>query len=147
MIDRLAASSVRRPSALRSLPVLASETGLAVPTLTQLVSFLRLAGIVKQRSRGGGLALTRPASEISLLDVIHAIDGHTLWRRCLLGLPECTDAAPCPVHSTWKAARTALEKHLEGQSIADLTRALKKRRRLGRGRRRSRRRGLRPGPK
>lgn len=137
MIDRLAASSVRRPSAVRSLPVLAAETGLALPTLTQLVSFLRLAGIVRQRGRGGGLALTHPASEISLLDVIHAIDGHTLWRRCLLGLPECTDAAPCPVHPAWKAARAALEKHLEGQSVADLTRALTKRRRLRRSRRRS----------
>ena len=138
MIDRLAASSARRPSALRSLPTLAAETGLALPTLTQLISFLRLSGIVRQRGRGGSLGLTRPASDISLLDVVHSIDGHTLWRRCLLGLPECTDAAPCPVHPTWKAARADLEKHLESQSVADLTRALQQRRRLRRGRRRPR---------
>ena len=134
VMERLAAASLRRPSSGRSLQGIAEETGLALPTLTQLVSFLRLAGLVSQRGRSGNLRLTRDASGISVLDVIRAIDGTRLWRRCLLGLAECSDIAPCPVHVAWKVARTQLERHLGNESVANLARAVSRRRR-------SRRRG------
>ncbi len=131
-MERLAAASLRRPSAGRNLQGIAEETGLALPTLTQLISFLRLAGLVSQRGRSGALRLTRDASGISVLDVIRAIDGSGLWRRCLLGLAECSDTAPCPVHVAWKAARTQLERHLASESIANLARAVSRRRRARR---------------
>lgn len=131
-MERLAASSLRRSSAGRSLQGVAEDTGLALPTLTQLVSFLRSAGLVSQRGRPGVLRLGREASDISVLDVIRAIDGSGLWKRCLLGLAECSDAAPCPVHFAWKAARGELERHLASQSITDLARAVARRRRLRR---------------
>ena len=131
-MERLAAASLRRSSAGRTVQGVAEETGLALPTLTQLVSFLRSAGLVSQRGRTGVLRLGRKASDISVLDVIRAIDGSGLWKRCLLGLAECSDAAPCPVHFAWKAARGELERHLASQSIADLARAIARRRRLRR---------------
>lgn len=133
-MERLAAASLRHAGSGRSLQGLADETRLAVPTLTQLVSFLRRAGLVWQRGRSGGLRLKREAPAISVLEVIRAIDGAGLWRRCLLGFAECSDAAPCPVHPAWKAARAELERHLASQSIADLARAIARRRR-GRGQR------------
>jgi DNA-binding IscR family transcriptional regulator len=67
-----------------------------------------------------------------LLDVVRATDGTGLMRRCLMGLPECSDAAPCSVHAVWKKAREEVEQHLGTQSIADLTRALAARRRAAR---------------
>ena len=130
VMERLAAASLRRKGSGRSLQGVAEETGLALPTLTQLLSFLRPAGLVSQSGRSGTtLRLARDASGISVLDVIHAIEGTALWRRCLLGLAECSDTAPCPVHVAWKAARAQLERHLASESIASLARSVSRRRR------------------
>ena len=132
VMERLAAASLRHSGSGRTLQVLSEETGLALPTLAQLISFLRSAGLVSQRGRSGVLRLGRAASGISVLDVIRAIDGSGLWKRCLLGLAECSDTTPCPVHFAWKAARGELERHLASQSITDLARAVARRRRLRR---------------
>ena len=59
-----------------------------------------------------------------MLDVVTAIDGRQLWTRCLLGLAQCSDETPCPAHSVWKEARGMLERQLESQSIADLSRVV-----------------------
>jgi len=127
-MERLAAASLRHPSSGRSLEGIAEETGLDLPTLTQLITFLRQSGLVSQR-RSGILRLARDASAISVLDVIRAIEGSGIWRHCLLGLVECSDKAPCPVHATWKVARAQLERHLAGESIVSLARAVSARRR------------------
>jgi DNA-binding IscR family transcriptional regulator len=63
---------------------------------------------------------------------VRATDGTGLMRRCLMGLPECSDAAPCSVHAVWKNAREVIERQLGRQSIADLARALAVRRRAAR---------------
>ena len=122
-MERLTAASFRHPGAGRTVAGIAEETGLDLPTLTQLITFLRQAGLVSQR-RSGILRLARDASAISVLDVIHAIEGARIWRHCLLGLATCSDKAPCPVHATWKVARSQLEHHLAGESIVSLARAV-----------------------
>jgi Rrf2 family transcriptional regulator, iron-sulfur cluster assembly transcription factor len=127
-MERLTAGALARAGSVRNPYALAAETGLSVPGLNQVVHFLQRAGLVKQNP-SGGVRLARPATEISVLAVVRAIDGAGLWGRCLLGLAECTDDAPCPAHPAWKKARRMLERHLESQSIADLTRAVAQRRR------------------
>jgi Rrf2 family transcriptional regulator, iron-sulfur cluster assembly transcription factor len=139
VMERLASATLGRPGSGRSLSALASESGMALPTLKQLAYFLRLAGIMSRRGPPGALQLARPPSEISMLEVIRAIDGAGLWRHCLMGLAECSDAAPCPVHTAWKSARRVLEQHLEAQTIADLTRAVALKRRVRQSRASSRR--------
>jgi Rrf2 family protein len=132
IMERLAAAELGRRGSVRSLDSLAKETSMAMPTVAQVVSFLGLAGLVAERRSPPGVRLARPVSDISLLDVVRATDGTGLMRRCLMGLPECSDAAPCSVHPAWKKAREMLERHLDSQSIADLTRALAARRRAAR---------------
>ena len=131
VMERLAAAELGRRGSARSLDSLARETGMAMPTVTQVVSFLKLAGLVAERRSPPppGVRLGRPVADISLLDIVRATDGTGLMRRCLMGLPECSDDAPCSVHPVWKKAREVLEEHLGRQSIADLTRALAARRR------------------
>lgn len=128
IMERLAAAAVRRPGSFRSENVLAGETGLSLPELVQVVHFLRLAGLVEtSRGRAAGIRLARPASRVSLLEVVRAIDGTGLWARCILGLEECSDSMPCPAHPVWKQARSLLEEHLDSQSLVDLTRAVTRR--------------------
>ena len=128
-MERLAAWSVRRPSSVRHLSVLATETGLSQPVIEQVVHFLELANLVKApRGLAGGIRLARPANRISLLEVVKAVDGTGLWRRCILGLEECSDEMPCPAHPVWKMTRALLEDYFDGQSIADLSGAVARRR-------------------
>ncbi len=137
-MEKLATASIRRPGSGRSLDGIAEETGLDLPTLTQLVTFLRQADLVSQRGHSGALRLSRDASTISVLEVILAIEGSGIWKHCLLGLAACSDSSPCPVHVAWKVARTRLERHLAGESIMNLARAVAvRRRRRGRPFRRS----------
>jgi len=132
VMERLAAASRRRRGASKTLAVLAEEIGMSRPALDQVVHFLRLAGLLEApRDPSAAVRLARPAQEISLLAVVRAIDAAGLWGRCILGLQECSDAAPCPAHPAWKTARAMLEQHLDSQSLADLTRAVHRRRRAG----------------
>lgn len=143
VMERLAAASVRRPGSVRTLDALGAETGASGPALEQVINLLRFAGLLEAPPRGlpGSVRLARPASKISMLEVVRAIDGTGLWGRCILGLAECSDVTPCPAHEVWKKTRAVLEQQLESQSIADLARTVGQRRRTRRARtpRRSRR--------
>lgn len=129
VMERLAAAAIQRPGSVRKLDALAAETGTTIPTLEQVAYLLRLAGLLDAPpDRPGGIRLSRPASQISVLAVVLAVDGAGLWKICILGLAKCSDDAPCPAHSVWKKTREVLWQHLESQSLADLTRVMAKRR-------------------
>ena len=100
---------------------LAREVGISATSLAQILHHLRKAGIlVARRGPAGGVMLSKPASRISVLEVVRAVDGFGLAGRCVLGFSECSDRTPCPAHPVWKRARTLLEQQLERRSLADL---------------------------
>lgn len=76
---------------------------------------------------GGGYAITRDPKDISLLDVIQAVDGLDTFAGCILGLSECNAKAPCPLHHAWARAKDGLMEELESQSLQDLIDTTKKR--------------------
>jgi Rrf2 family transcriptional regulator, iron-sulfur cluster assembly transcription factor len=131
VMERLAASSLDG-RAVQEFSRVAADTGLSVPAVMQVAHFLQRAKLVKPQGIAG-VALARSPAAISMLDVVRAIDGSGPWKRCLLGLAQCSDEAPCPAHFVWKRARGMLERQLEKQSIADLAQAI-----LEKGRRRMR---------
>ncbi len=128
-MERLAATAARRPGSIRKTAALAEETGLPAPDLEQVLGILQLSGLLEAPPGSGGVRLSRPPSQISLLQVVRAIDGTGLWGRCILGLEECSDTMPCPAHVVWKQTRELLEQHLDRQSLVDLTLAVTRRRR------------------
>ncbi|MDD4196711.1 MAG: Rrf2 family transcriptional regulator [Syntrophorhabdaceae bacterium] len=66
-------------------------------------------GIVKSyRGTGGGFMLGRPAGDITLLDIVEAVDGPILGNTCLLGKGTCSRDTTCPVHPVWKDVRQEL---------------------------------------
>lgn len=69
--------------------------------------------------RLGGYRLARPASEISLLDVITAVEGDARRRACVLrGIP-CGSDGYCAVHPVFMAAQDAMLEHLAAATLAD----------------------------
>ncbi len=90
--------------------------------LAKIVSQLSVAGVV-QTSRGarGGVSLARSADEISLLEVVEAIDGPIMLNECVFDANACVFGDDCPVHDVWCNAQKTLVKTLSGTTFAALT--------------------------
>jgi Rrf2 family protein len=96
-------------SARASTQEIADRQNIPAPFLAKIISQLSLSGLVTTfRGAGGGVSLARPASEISLLQVIEALDGPVRLNRCLIEPSACPRDEHCPVHHIWAKAQTEL---------------------------------------
>jgi Rrf2 family protein len=95
--------------------------------LAKIFQALAKAGVVKShRGAKGGFSLARPASEITVRDVIEAVEGPVLLNVCLAGPGECTRDQICPMHSMWSEAQEKMMSVLAHSNFADLARAAAK---------------------
>jgi Rrf2 family protein len=78
-------------------------------------------GILKAVSGpGGGYQFFVHPKKIPLLDVIEALDGKESYLKCVMGMPQCDQNNPCPMHDTWKDLRQRLSKEFKTTSVFDL---------------------------
>ncbi|HJP13403.1 MAG TPA: Rrf2 family transcriptional regulator, partial [Nitrospinota bacterium] len=83
--------TVNSDSELIRTQEIAEAEGLPAPFLAKLLQQLARSGIlVSVKGPKGGFGLARPPKEISLLEVVTAIDGEDGFMRCAIGLAECT---------------------------------------------------------
>ena len=100
---------------------IAERQNIPAPFLAKIISQLSLSGLVSTyRGSGGGVSLARPASEISLLQVIEALDGPLRLNRCAIEPDACPRNGHCPVHHIWAKAQTDLTSLLGGTTFDDL---------------------------
>ena len=93
----------------------ASQRLLPQPFVRRVVSKLVAAGIVETvRGAGGGIRLAKPASAISLLDVVNALEGGLVLNRCVETPQACPLSTVCPVQRTWTGATELLQDYLAG---------------------------------
>lgn len=87
---------------------IAKEQQIPHSFLAKIVSQLSVAGLL-QTSRGarGGVSLARTPDEISLLEVIEAIDGPILLNECV-GNGTCSFGDDCPIKPIWCDAQAEL---------------------------------------
>jgi Rrf2 family protein len=100
----------------------AQEMKIPPSFLAKIISQLSIAGLL-HTSRGarGGVTLAREAKDISLLDVVEAIDGPILLNECV-GDPEgCTFSEECLVHPIWVEAQQSLVKRLRDTKFDSLS--------------------------
>lgn len=83
---------------------------------------LRRHGLVNSTmGPGGGFTLSRRAEKIKLKDVFRATEGMVNeTRHCVLGLANCDDKNPCPMHNDWKRYRNKFSLKIENVTIAEL---------------------------
>lgn len=89
---------------------IAQEQGIPPSFLAKIVSQLSVAGIL-QTSRGarGGVSLARPAEQISVLEVVEAIDGPILLNDCVADDGAgCQFGQECPMRPVWCDAHREL---------------------------------------
>jgi len=87
--------------------------------LAKIVSQLSIAGLI-HTSRGarGGVSLAKPADEISILDVVEAIDGPIFLNECTGNSTSCPFLSSCPLREVWREARTDLVDKLSGATFS-----------------------------
>lgn len=99
----------------------ASTTRVPLPYLAKIMQSLARGGLVASRKGpGGGVALRRGAAQITLAQIVDAVDGDGAFTGCLLGLPRCSDASPCAVHEVWKTLRETLRQELHELTLAEI---------------------------
>jgi Rrf2 family protein len=104
---------------------LSDELDLSFHFLTKIMQLLTEAKILESfRGPNGGVGLARPARQITLVDVIAAVDGMALFTDCALGLPGCGEKTPCPLHAAWAKRREDLKRMFEKTTLASLAKEL-----------------------
>jgi Rrf2 family iron-sulfur cluster assembly transcriptional regulator len=92
--------------------------GISLSYLEQLFSNLRKSGLVKGvRGPGGGYRLARPASEISIAQIITSVDENVDVMRCH-GQGDCQDGERCLTHELWYDLSERLYNFLDGITLA-----------------------------
>ena len=80
------------------------------------------------KGRGGGFRFSQDPSQIKVADVVAALDGGDISKQCVLGLDECNDQMPCPMHDVWTVFRKSLTERIYAMTVADLGRNLRDKR-------------------
>ncbi len=100
---------------------IAEETQLPHPYLAKIIHTLARRGlVVTRRGVGGGVALARDPSDITLYDIAYALDDPLLEERCMLGAATCSDERACPAHAFWTKHREEQITFLRESTLADV---------------------------
>lgn len=84
--------------------------------------------VVSHRGKEGGFELARPAAQISLLDVLVAMEGPLCLNVCLLSGEACERRAWCAAHLVWAEAQKRMAAVLGAASLEELARVSDSRR-------------------
>lgn len=101
--------------------VIAEEMHMSRMFLSRINSQLSNAGLINtRRGARGGIMLAKAPSEISVYDVLVAIDGPVELMHCTQNPDDCTLSDCCPLRSFWLETQEVLIKHMQDTSIQDL---------------------------
>ena len=76
--------------------------------------------IGSMKGPNGGFYIDKKHKNITLIDIVNAIDGDKIFNGCGLGLKECSEKKPCPIHLRFKIIRAMIKKMLETTTIEQL---------------------------
>lgn len=116
-----AAARAALESRLMSTAQVAQATGIPAPTVAKLMGQLGRAGLLtSQRGVAGGFALSRPAAEISLADIVEAIDGPISLTHCGQEGADCDLSHNCAVRPHWAPVNRAVKAALADVRLSEL---------------------------
>lgn len=88
----------------------AKEIDSPEPFTAKIMQVLTKNGIIESaKGLGGGFNISNEAiKSIKLIQIVDAIDGDAVYKGCGIGLKECSEIRPCPVHNEFKKIRELL---------------------------------------
>jgi len=89
--------------------------------LTKVLQQLTEADLLESmKGPKGGVRLVHATDEVSLVEIVAAIDGMDILTECALGLPGCGSEKPCPIHDKWADTRDEIRKMLSETTLQEL---------------------------
>ena len=117
----LMASLSQDEGAMLSAQVLAERTRLEAPTVSKLLKQLAQANLVMStRGVSGGYRLARPAADISIADIIAAIEGPLGMTECSIHSGLCGRENYCTVSSNLRQISAAVESALRAVTLVEM---------------------------
>lgn len=100
---------------------MASAIDVSQALLAKIFQNISKVGLVKSyRGVGGGFMLGRPAEEISMLEIVEAVEGPIILNRCLLRPGTCGRDAECTVHPVWREVQEKMREILGNVTLKHL---------------------------
>jgi FeS assembly SUF system regulator len=114
-----------RNGATRSARELAARSRLPQPTVSKLLKALAHGGLLETR-RGvrGGFTLAKPAEQVTVADIIAALEGPIGITECTAHPGQCGVEPLCPVRTNWRKINRAVLDALRGISLAEMARPI-----------------------
>ncbi|MDY7032336.1 MAG: Rrf2 family transcriptional regulator [Thermodesulfobacteriota bacterium] len=102
------------------LKTIEKNQGISRKYLTQLMSGLKLAGLVRVvRGKNGGYMLSRPPSEITLADILFSVEGDMSLVDCVQDQRLCYRSDECLAIPTWLELSQLIKDYLKSITLAD----------------------------
>ena len=109
------------PNKISLLSEIAAAVDVPQTFLAKIFQQFSKTGIVKSfRGTGGGFLLASPPEEITLLQVVEAVEGPILPNRCVLKAGECERDVSCTVHPVWHQVQQKVRGILSNITLKDL---------------------------
>ena len=113
-------ASVESGESSQTVGQIAAGTRVPAGYLSKVLQSLSRAGLItSQRGLGGGFRLVKTAQEISILEVVQAVDPIQRIRTCPLGL-DAHGVNLCPLHRRLDDAMALIEEQFHATTIAEL---------------------------
>jgi len=104
-----------------SIGDISAEKNIPEPFLRKLFKPLVQQGIINStRGVAGGVRLARKPEDITVLEVVEALEGPLALNECLLADTACEFLAECGMHDVWEEAQAAMAKVLRSKNLNDL---------------------------
>lgn len=108
-----------------SCSTLAERAPLPLPTVRKVCKQLAQEGLlVSHQGAHGGYELARPLEDVTVAEVISAMEGPIAVTLCSEGTGECEIEDACPTSNNWKVINAAIRSALDGLTLADMQRPL-----------------------
>lgn len=109
-----------------SLKQVAAAIDSPVAFTAKILQLLARNGIIESvKGPTGGYEIPKDQlSRVHLSDIVKAIDGDKVYRGCALGLKNCNEKKPCPMHFQFKTIRDELKEMLQSTTVQDLANEL-----------------------
>jgi Rrf2 family protein len=119
--------ALRPGGEMTSIRDLASRLNIPYHFLGKTLQDLTRKGLLQSlKGPTGGFSLAIPSTEITLFQIVEAVDGIEFTRSCVLGFRECSSENPCAVHESWTVLREGTVAMLKRRNIGELARTMER---------------------
>ena len=97
-------------------------------TVGKILQTLVRQGVINSfKGPSGGFYISKEQCKQTIINIVEAIDGKSVFKECGLGLSKCSSTHPCPIHNEYKKARDIIEKLFNSKSVISLCKSVNNR--------------------